>query len=271
VLWSEISMAGRRKQPTDNSAAIAAQFGISLKALRLYERLGMLNAPRNAAGWRVYGPAEIERLHGILSFKQLGLPLARIAELLKARSTDLTALLSVQEDMLLESRRESDHALALIRIAKVRVRERGKLSADELAALVRSISKTLIRSTAELEDLAQRVYTPEQVARFNSREQNPEDAARISASWAKIYADIDAMLPGGDPLSKKGLAIVRCAVALIQEQTRGDKELWNNAARFWQQAIADPHTSDQIPMNQACWDFMAEGMAELKRRGELKP
>ena len=135
-------MAGRRKQTSDNSAAIAAQFGISLKALRLYERLGMLNAPRNAAGWRVYGPAEIERLHGILSLKQLGLPLARIAELLKARSTDLSALLSVQEEMLLESRRETDHALTLIQIARIRVGENGKLSAGELAALVRSISKT---------------------------------------------------------------------------------------------------------------------------------
>jgi len=138
-------MAGRRKQTSDNSAAIAAQFGISLKALRLYERLGMLNAPRNAAGWRVYGPAEIERLHGILSLKQLGLPLARIAELLKARSTDLSALLSVQEEMLLESRRETDHALTLIQIARIRVGENGKLSAGELAALVRSISKTSIR------------------------------------------------------------------------------------------------------------------------------
>jgi DNA-binding transcriptional MerR regulator len=262
-------MAGRRKQTTDNSAAIAAQFGISLKALRLYERLGMINAPRNAAGWRVYGAAEIERLHRILSLKQLGLPLARIAELLKARSTDLSALLSVQEEMLLESRRETDHALALIQIAKIRVGKNGKLSADELAALVRSISKTLIRSTAELEDLARRIYTPEQIAKFSSREQRPENVARVGALWAQIYADIDG-LPGGDPLSKKGLAIVRRAVALIQEQTRGDKELWNNAARFWQQAIADPSTSDQIPLNQSHWDFMAKGMQELKRRGELK-
>jgi DNA-binding transcriptional MerR regulator len=264
-------MAGQRKPSTDNSAAIAAQFGISLKALRLYERLGLLNAPRNVAGWRVYGSAEIERLHQILSLKQLGLSLARIAELLKARSTDLAALLSVQEEMLLESRRESDHALTLIQIAKARVGKNGKLTADELAALVRGISKTLIRSTAELEDLARRIYTPEQIAKFNSREQSPENAARVGALWAQIYADIDAMLPGGDPLSKKGLAIVRRAVALIQEQTRGDKELWNSSARFWQHAIADPRTSKQVPMTQSYWEFMAKGMEELKRRGELKP
>jgi MerR family transcriptional regulator, thiopeptide resistance regulator len=263
-------MAARKKHSADNSAAIAAQFGISLKALRLYERLGLLKAPRTAAGWRVYGHAEIERLHAILSLKQLGLPLGRIAELLKSRSTDLTILLSVQEDMLLESRRESERALTLIRIAKVRVQEDGKLSAEELAALVRGISRTVIRSTAELEELAQRIYTPEQLAKFRNSAQSPQDAARIGATWAQIYGDIDAMLPGGDPLSKKGLAIVRRAVALIQEQTRGDKELWNNSARFWREAVADPRMSDQVPMTRAHWDFLAKGMEKLEQRGELK-
>src|ERR1700733_8894509 len=109
----------------DNSAAIAAQFGTSLKALRLYERLGMLVPPRTKAGWRVYGPAEIERLHANRSLKQLGLPLARIAEMLRAGTTDLDTLLSVQEEMLLRARMETDHALTLIRIAKARLREEG--------------------------------------------------------------------------------------------------------------------------------------------------
>jgi hypothetical protein len=173
--------------------------------------------------------------------------------------------------MLLENRRETDHALALIQIAKVRIRERGNLSADELSALVQSISKTVLRSTPELEDLARRVYTPEQIAGHSARDQTPEEAARVSATWAQIYADIDAMLPDGDPLSKKGLAVVRRAVALIRETTRGDRELWNNAARFWQQAVSDPRTAEQVPMTKAHYEFVGKGMAELLRRGELKP
>jgi len=253
----------RRSKSTDNSAAVAAKFGTSLKALRLYEQLGMLKPPRTQAGWRVYGEPEIERLHAILSLKQLGLPLARIAELFKSGPVDLGALLSVQEEMIRESRREADHALTLIQIAKVRVRKRGKLSADELSALVQGISKTVIRMTPELEELARRVYTPEQIAKIYPRESDPDEAARVSKEWAQIYADISAMLPGGDPLSKKGLAVARRMVALMQETTRGDKDLWNNAARFWQAAVSDPRTAEQLPLKKAHYEFMGKAMTEL--------
>lgn len=264
-------MAGKRKASKDNSAAIAGQFGVSLKALRLYERIGMLTPPRNAAGWRVYGEAEIARLHAILSFKQLGLPLARIAELLKAGHTDLDALLSVQEQMLEETRREAEHALSLVKVARVRLRDQGDVPPEQLAALVRRISRTLIRRSPELDALAQRSYTPEQRAKFRDGDQSPEELARISEGWERLYADLDALLPDGDPLSEKGLALARRMVALIREQTRGDKDLWNSAYRFWKGAVDDPTLSAQVPMSKPAWDFMAKAFEELKRRGELKP
>lgn len=257
--------------PADNSGAIAAQFGISTKALRLYERLGMLTPPRTEAGWRVYGTAEIERLHAILSLKQLGLPLARIAELLKAGTTDLGTLLSVQEAMLQEIRRETEHALRLVRIAKVRVRETGNLPPEELAALVRKISQAVIRLTPEIEALMQKTFTPDQLATMHNRSLNEDDLALTADGWAQLYADIDAMLPDGDPTSKEGLVICRRAIALIQVYTRGDKEMWNSSARFWFAAVNDPVVAEQLSMKKAHWDFLYEAMAELHRRGELKP
>ncbi len=258
-------------KPKDNSAAVAAQFGISLKALRLYERLGMLSAPRTQAGWRVYGPAEIGRLHAILSLKQLGLPLARIAELLRSGPTDLTALLAIQEEMILESRRESDHALALIRVAKVRVRESGNLTPDELATLVRTTSKTVIRSTAELEELEQRVYSPEQIASLRSRKTSPEAAARVSETWREIRAELDALLPDGDPLSERGLAIARRILTLFQQAHRGDVAMWNNGKRFWDEAVSNPRTAGQVSVSKADMEFVGKAMAELRRRGEFNP
>jgi DNA-binding transcriptional MerR regulator len=264
-------MAPLRTKTKDNTASIALQFGISLKALRLYEQLGLLQPPRTAAGWRVYGQPEIERLHAILSLKQLGLSLARIAELFKVGSTDLAALLSVQEQILLETQRKTAHALQLVQIAKVRVRKHAKLSADELSALVQSVSKSLVRMTPELEELARRVYTPQQIAAHRARRSDPESMARASEAWARIYADIDTMLPDGDPLSKKGLSIGRRLVALLRESTSGDKALWNSGYRFWKDALSNPRTSAQMPMKQAQWDFAAKVMAELKRRGEVQP
>jgi DNA-binding transcriptional MerR regulator len=56
----------------------AARLGVSVRALRLYERHGLVRPPRTAAGWRVYGQVEIARLHQVLALKSLGLPLARV-------------------------------------------------------------------------------------------------------------------------------------------------------------------------------------------------
>jgi DNA-binding transcriptional MerR regulator len=264
-------MPRKPAKPKDNTAAIAAQFGLSLKALRLYEQLGMLSPQRTQAGWRVYGPTEIEALHAIVSLKQLGLPLARIAELLRAGPADLTALLAIQEEMIQENRREADHALALIRVARARLHEKGQLSADELAALVRTASKTVIRSTAELEELERRVYSPEQIAKLRAGKTSPEAAANISETWREVRAELDALLPGGDPLSERGLGIARRILGLFQQSHRGDVALWNSGKQFWDQAVADPQTAGQVSISKTDMEFVGKAMAELRRRGEFNP
>ena len=56
----------------------ARRLGVGVRALRLYERRGLVRPGRTQAGWRVYGPNEIERLHQVLTLKSLGLSLSRI-------------------------------------------------------------------------------------------------------------------------------------------------------------------------------------------------
>jgi DNA-binding transcriptional MerR regulator len=63
-------------------AETAKRFGISIKALRLYEQHGLLKPLRTANGstgaaWRVYGSDQIARLHQVLALKRLGLPRRR--------------------------------------------------------------------------------------------------------------------------------------------------------------------------------------------------
>lgn len=65
----------------------ARRLGVGVRALRLYERRGLVCPGRTHAGWRVYGPNEIERLHQVLTLKSLGLSLARITQLLGGRVT----------------------------------------------------------------------------------------------------------------------------------------------------------------------------------------
>ncbi|MBO9557969.1 MAG: MerR family transcriptional regulator [Caulobacter sp.] len=67
------------------TADVARRFGVSGKALRLYEAQGLVKAERTAAGWRSYGPQQIARLHMVIALKSFGFPLSRIAELMSGR------------------------------------------------------------------------------------------------------------------------------------------------------------------------------------------
>lgn len=70
-------------QPTYNISAFAALAGVSTRTLRYYDRIGLLHpAQVSAAGYRVYGTAEVDRLQQILFYRELEVPLAEIATLL---------------------------------------------------------------------------------------------------------------------------------------------------------------------------------------------
>ncbi|MFF4270970.1 MerR family transcriptional regulator [Streptomyces sp. NPDC001536] len=66
--------------------AFAARARLSAKALRLYDRLGLL-APAHvdeASGYRYYRAGQVERARLVAMLRQLDMPLARIAEVVEA-------------------------------------------------------------------------------------------------------------------------------------------------------------------------------------------
>ncbi len=68
--------------------------GVSTRTLRWYDEIGLLKPSRVAAsGYRYYGPAQVDRLQAILTYRALGMELARIRDCLDAPSFDRLALL----------------------------------------------------------------------------------------------------------------------------------------------------------------------------------
>ena len=58
--------------------------GVSVRALRWYDRLGLLCPGRRDNGYRVYGGEEVDRLQQILFYRELGVPLEQIGRILSA-------------------------------------------------------------------------------------------------------------------------------------------------------------------------------------------
>ncbi len=258
----------RRSAFEESATAVARRFGVSAKALRIYERLGLIQPLRSQAGWRVYRQSEIERLAAIVALKQLGLPLKRIALLLSGRE-DLATALALQEAALEETKASTDEALALVRTARRRIAEHAVLSPDELANLIRRSKMTDFKWTPRMEELAQKHYSPEQLRELRSRPFTPADQARVSAAWQSVFDDIEALGPNADPSGPQALTIGMRAHALTQEFTQGDPALFKAASAMNSDLMRDTASA---PMARAIgdqWAFLGKIFGELRRRGEI--
>src|SRR5713226_2298035 len=65
---------------------LAEEVGMSVPAVRFYERSGLLPKPsRTGSGYRVYGPSDIRRVQLIRRAKTLGFSLEEIKRILRLR------------------------------------------------------------------------------------------------------------------------------------------------------------------------------------------
>ncbi len=247
----------------ETAAAVAKRFGVSVKALRVYEDAGLLKPARTVAGWRIYRQPELERLSAILALKQLGLPLKRIGELIRGTG-DLSAALALQEAALEEAKSETETALTLVRAARAKLADRRSLSPDELGNLVRSTAMSEFKWSEKMEALAQKHYTPEQLQNLRARAFTADDQARVSAAWAQIFADVDALGADADPASPRALEIGRRAKALIDEFTQGDPAMFKALSGMRREMGADPEMVRQGPGTPEANRFLGRILEALR-------
>ena len=84
-----------------NVGEVAALAGVTVRTLHHYDRIGLLSpSGRTAAGYRQYAPADLDRLHRVLVYRELGFPLEEVATLLDDPSADPAAHLRRQHRLL---------------------------------------------------------------------------------------------------------------------------------------------------------------------------
>lgn len=98
--------------PTYRIDAFAKLTGVTPKALRLYDRLGLVKPSRSEAGYRVYEPRHRRQLTYLLLLKRAGMPLAEVRRLLDDRQTNWAAALAAHRQRLEQRRRDLEQAFA---------------------------------------------------------------------------------------------------------------------------------------------------------------
>ncbi|WP_327114369.1 MerR family transcriptional regulator [Nocardia sp. NBC_01730] len=82
---------------------VASLVGVTIRALHHWDALGLVRpSQRTDTGYRLYTAADIARIHRVLVYRELGVPLNDIGTLLDAPATDALASLHRQRDQLRE-------------------------------------------------------------------------------------------------------------------------------------------------------------------------
>ena len=92
----------------------AEALGVSTKALRHWEALGLITPARTWADHRVFTDADLERGAAIALYRGVGVPLAQILQLIDASGATLVSALTHHQEALAARRRTLDAQLASV-------------------------------------------------------------------------------------------------------------------------------------------------------------
>jgi len=111
---------------------LAAHTGLTVDAIRFYERRGLIEKPhRTTGGFRIYGETDLEHLAFVQASQRLGFSLGEISELLRMR-------------------RAGGHACAQVRARLESKIEMVQAKIRELARLERDLRLSLARCNRQL-------------------------------------------------------------------------------------------------------------------------
>lgn len=247
----------------------AGHAGVTAKALRHYERLGLLKPGRTGAGYRLYSESDRMRLEQIMALKFLGIPLREIRALLDGGEPSLAEALRRQRGWLQEKQRELESGIRAIEDAE-RTVETGAPGSVLWKKVVEVIA---MKSDGE----AMRKYYSEEA--WAKRKQHYEQWP--SPAWRELCREIRTVL-GEDPAGPRAQALKARWTELLSREVSGDPAVQAGALAAWQDRANWPaalrEKIDELHLEQvveflaktiaACWKayVASEAWARLEER-----
>jgi DNA-binding transcriptional MerR regulator len=270
---------GVEKEQWFGPGETARRLGVTAKALRVYEREGLVVPHRAQSRWRLYGPTQIARLHQIIVLRDLGLPLKSIKKLV-ARHSRLRDVLRLQRETLESQQDKIRRAITLIDAAQRQLDEGRDLSLDDLAILTK---ETVVQQSTDNKKFAARfeaVIAQEDPTGQASRafEEVKKDVQVIRANSGDAHkAELKAMVAEAGRLKEAGdvnseaakefVRRIRSRTAGIRRPAQAEQELIRNA---YVKTVAEAQARSQsIPFDPAVGEFLRQVALGMKERGEL--
>jgi len=176
--------------------------GVSARTLRYYDEIGILKPARiNSSGYRIYGRAEVDRLQQILFYRELGVGLERIKQIVTDPAFDAAAALREHRQHLLDRRRQLD--LMIASVEKTIAASEGRITMSDQEKFEGFKQKLIDDNESKYGKEIRRKYGEEAVNRSNEKVKNmtKEEYEALTRLSENVLKTLGEAMDEGDPAS----------------------------------------------------------------------
>lgn len=179
--------------------------GISTRTLRYYDEIGILKPARiNSSGYRIYGQAEVDRLQQILFYRELGVSLENIKDIVTSPSFDGARALREHREKLFEKRKQLD--LLIVNVDKTIATMEGRMKMTDQEKFEGFKAKMIADNEAKYGAEIKAKYGDETVEKSNQKikSMTKEEYAEVERLGADVMTTLKEAFATGDPGGELG-------------------------------------------------------------------
>lgn len=236
---------------------LAQMAGVSTRTLRYYDEIGILKPARiNSSGYRIYGLAEVDRLQQILFYRELGVSLESIKEIVTAPAFDGARALREHREKLLEKRAQLDALIS--NVEKTIAVTEGRMKMTDKEKFEGFKQKLVEDNEAKYGKEIREKYSDEAVSKSNDKVKNmtQEQYEEVTKLANDVLETLYAAFKTGDPageLAQKAADLHRQWLCYY----------WDSYSKEAHAGLAQMYVDD--PRFTAYYDEKQPGAAEFLR------
>lgn len=179
--------------------------GISTRTLRYYDEIGILKPARSSSsGYRIYGQPEVDRLQQIMFYRELGVNLEAIKEIVTSNSFDEAATLKEHHEQLLAKRQQLDSLIA--NVEKTMEHQEGRIAMKDKEKFDGFKKKMVEDNEQKYGKEIREKYGDDTVNASNQKMLNmsQEQYAEFEKLSQEVLDTLEAAFATGDPAGELG-------------------------------------------------------------------
>jgi DNA-binding transcriptional MerR regulator len=251
---------------------VVKRAGLTERAIRHYERLGLVKPDRSAAGQRLFGAESLQALASVRILKRAGFSLAEIETLLAAK-VDARTLVKAQIESVKAQASSLQSSLTLLTGIARELERGGGANVDVLCRLVEAGEHC--EQDEGWRKIFDKYFPPARQRAWLKMQEKLRarvDPEAHDKAWWAIAADIKAALPL-DPASAKAQALLDRWNALLKpfnsvataQQKREARSFWLNVGD-WGKDVNQPMTREVVEFIKAAREVRERKSKQARKR-----